>query len=314
MVPVLVFRPRTILSLALLAMPALYADVTLRYRTETQYQFGVGPQVTKALAGIESALPKDLVVQLKNGKGFTESGLNVSICDFTKQEITLLDREGKRYATVPYRQIEDEVAGAMPPMPEQAKAAAAQMKTHVEAKTTGRTATIQGVEAEEHEIVATMDAPPGYPGGSRPMMRMVADFWLAKTGETLRVPAIREAAGYNLFAAATMNPLGGMKKIFGNMPGGDVAAAIEKELRSGGSMVLLRSQIKLFMPAIAAIMKQKGAEGADTDTPLMQTTQELTELSTGAVPDSVFQIPEGYQSTAAVDILRSMMKVPLGGQ
>jgi hypothetical protein len=58
---------------------------------------------------------------------------------------------------------------------------------------------------------------PNMPSG--PMMRMVMRFWRAKGSEVMRVPAVREVAGYNLFAAATMNPVSSMEKTFRQMPG-----------------------------------------------------------------------------------------------
>ena len=46
------------------------------------------------MTAFETALPPETVSQFKNGKGFTSHGPMISICDFTKQEITLLDKDG----------------------------------------------------------------------------------------------------------------------------------------------------------------------------------------------------------------------------
>lgn len=302
-------------SLTLLAIPVLNADVTLRYKMEVKMNPTLPPQlVEQATKGMSAAMPHESSLQFKNGKGFSSSGANASICDFTKQEITLLDKDGKRYATVPAAKLGDEMTAAMPQMPEQAKAAMAAMKTHFQSKVTGQTATIMGVEAEEREMEITVDAPPmpNVPAG--PMMRMVMHLWMPKTGETMRVPGIRELAGYNLYAFATMNPAASMQKMFQQMPGfADAFQGMMKEMQSGGAPVVLRIQFEMYMPMVAAMVKQNPAAAAafggsfDADSAFMTMNQELAELSTGAVPDSVFQIPEGFKAAAAADILKDMM-------
>ncbi len=187
------------------------------------------------------------------------------------------------------------------------------MKGHSQSKATGRTATIQGVEAEEREIVMTVDLPemPGGPTGA--MMRMVMHLWTAKASEATRVPAIRELAGYKLFSIAGMDPVTSMAKTFQQIPGfGDTMSALMKELKSGGTSVFLRTQVEMFMPMMGAMLKQMpgspAGAGFDPDAPLVHLTTELAELSTASVSDSVFQVPEGYQSVPAADILKDWVK------
>ena len=47
-------------------------------------------------------------------------------------------------------------------------------------------------------------------------------------------------------------------------------------------------------------------DGSFAAVPLMTMTQDVAELSSAPVPDSVFQVPEGYQSAPAADILKAM--------
>ena len=56
-----------------------------------------------------TGIPEETLLQFRNGRGFTASGPSVSICDFTRQEITLLDHDRKRYAVVGFRQMADEL-------------------------------------------------------------------------------------------------------------------------------------------------------------------------------------------------------------
>jgi hypothetical protein len=46
---------------------------------------------------------------------------------------------------------------------------------------------------------------------------------------------------------------------------------------------------------------------ADPDAPFMQMNQEVVELSTTPVPDSVFQIPEGYQEAPASELIKGLL-------
>jgi hypothetical protein len=79
-------------------------------------------------------------------------------------------------------------------------------------------------------------------------------------------------------------------------------------MQSGGTPLILRMQIDLFMPAMGALMKQSGTDAAlNPDAPFIEMRQELAEISTAAIPESVFRIPEGYQPAPAGDILRDMM-------
>jgi hypothetical protein len=308
-------QPLILAALTLLAIPALDADVTLRYQTEIILNPSLPAQlIQQAMKGMSTAVPKESLLQLKGGKGFSSAGANSTICDLPRQELTLLDQEGRRYATLPVRQYEEEMAAAMPQMPPEQKAAMPAMKSHVESKATGRTLTIQGVEAEEQEVVITVEGPlmPNAPAG--PMVRVVMHLWTAKAGEALRNQAIRELTGYSLFAVATMNPVASMEKMFQMMPGfADTFTVVYKGLQSGGTPVILRMQMDMFMPMFAAMAKQMppgvdpfGA-GFDPNAAFLQMSQELVGISAAAVPDSVFQVPADYTRAAAADLIHNMI-------
>jgi hypothetical protein len=77
----------------------------------------------------------------------------------------------------------------------------ASLKPTISSKLTGRTQTIQGIEAEEREFLMSVDGPAmaNIPAG--PAMNLLMEVWTAKSSETMRVPLVRELAGYNLWAA-----------------------------------------------------------------------------------------------------------------
>jgi hypothetical protein len=297
----------------LLPMAVLNADVTLKYKSEVKLNPTLPPAIAQqATQGFNRALPPESILQIKGGKGLSSAMGITAIVDFAKQEITLVDKEGKRYATVPAAKIADEMTVAMPPVPEQAKAAMASMKSHYSSKPGGGVATIQGMEAEEKQMELTTDMParPNVPTG--PMMRMVMHVWTPKP--PLKNPAIREIAGINLFTFATMNPAAMMAKIFQQMPGfGDAFEEMMKDVQSAEVPVVLRMQAEIYMPVIGAILKQNpqaSAElgaGFDPDAPFGTSNLDLAEISTAATPDSVFQVPESFKQVPASDILKDMM-------
>ena len=247
------FRAFASVFLVPLTLSVVHADVTLRYKMEVK----MNPALPAQMAA--GAMPQESVLRLKDGKGFSTSMGYNSIIDFTTKEITLLDTAGKRYAKLTYDQFGEEMARAMPEMPAEARGAMPSMKADVSpARATGRTAVIQGVEAEEREIAVSVEGPamPNMPPG--PMVKMVMHLWTAKPGEVMRVPAIRELTGYSLWSYATMNPTAAMGKMMKRLPGfSDAFEPLMKEMQKGTTV--LRMHMDMFMPAMAAMLQRMPA-------------------------------------------------------
>jgi hypothetical protein len=102
-----------------------------------------------------------------------------------------------------------------------------------------------------------------------------------------------------------------MTKMFAAMPGlsekmSEVASAMQK-----GSAVTLRLHGEFSMPGLAAMMAQAKASGANVpsipDGPLFEFSSSLKEVNTDPVPDSVFQIPEGYQEAPVADVIKAFL-------
>lgn len=301
------FRAFAFVFLAPLTLAVVRADVTLRYKMEIK----TNPALPAQMAA--GALPQESLLRLKGGKGSSSSMGYTSIVDFATQEITVLDTATKRYAKMTHDRFGEEMGRAMPEMPAQARAAMSSLKADVSpARLTGRTAVIQGIEAEEREIAMSVEGPamPNMPPG--PMVKMVIQLWSAKPGEAVRVPAIRELTGYALWSYATMNPTAFMSKTMRQLPGfSDVFEPLLKEMQKGATV--LRMHMEMFMPAMAAMLARMPAgsnpSGAtlDPDAPFMQMNQEVAELSAAPVPDSVFQIPEGYQEAPASELIKGLL-------
>jgi hypothetical protein len=302
------FRAFAYIFLFPLTFPVLHADVTLRYKTESKLNPALPAMMAGVMNGSGLAAPQESVLRLKNGKGFsTAVGYN-SITDFTTQEITLLDAATSHYAKIEAGELGGQLVAAMPKIPADAGALMASMKADVSpARLTGRSAVIQGVDTEEREIIVSISGPalPNMPPG--PMVRVVMQMWTAKPGEVLRVPAIRELTGYSRWAWATMNPIAGMADMMKQLPGfSTTLEPMLSEMQKGTTM--LRIHTDMFMPGMAALMKQMpgGAGSFDPNTPFMQMDQEAVELSSEPVPDSVFQIPEGFHETPAADLFKGV--------
>ena len=250
-----------------------------------------------------------------------DQGAMTSITDFAKQELTILDNQGKRYSTLPYARFADAATASMPPVSGQAAAELASMRSHFDSKATGRSATIQGIEADEREFDITIDPPdlPNMPPMPGPMIRMEMRLWMPKPGEMLRVPAIREVSEYSQFAAATMNPMSTIEKMLRQMP--DAEMKFLQEFQSARPAVLLQLEVEVFMPMLNALWKQLPAGTSplaanfDPSVPFMTMNQELASISTETVADTAFRVPDGYQPSAAADILKDLMaKAQAGGK
>ena len=238
------------------------------------------------------------------------SGLINMVADVPNDRITLLDRDNRHFATVTLGQYAEQIASAMPQTPAAAQSLIASMKMTADSKVTGRTETIQGIQAEEHEITISLGMPAMANLPSGPMMKVVLDIWMAKPEEVAANPALREFVASGLQTLGSANPTDSIQKVLKQFPGiADSMGSIMKEISSTHS-VTLRMNGQIFMPMLAALTRNPGTNNplarVNADAPLMEMTQELTKLSTAPVADSVFVIPEDYTSASVAEIMSAM--------
>lgn len=294
------------LLLALLA-PLLRGDATLRYHTDVKTAAGVPGLPAGGVPDLAGM--RDMVVRIKGNKAYSTQGNLTSIMDLTTQEMIVTDTVNKRFAKVPASQYTEQAKAAIPAMPSEARAALASMKTTVDSRMTGRTATIQGIQSEEHEFILTMDLPPGGPPQAGPMMKMLMQIWTAKPDEAQRVPALQEFHNYTASASSAMNPMELVKQVFSTLPGlGDSLGSMIADMTKSGSMSM-RVHTEVTMPFLAAMFKQGVPlpPGFDPSKPLMEMNQELVELSTDPVDAALFEIPSGYQPATLEEILKGVV-------
>ena len=307
-----------LLALAFCGASRLPADVTIRYQTDFQLSAGMPPMIEQAM---KPALAKtsSLSVRMKGSKAWSTSRGIVEIIDLAKDELTLVDPTHHTFATFPASEFAGKMAAAMPQIPAaQMKAmqdAMSSIKTKVDSKVTGRTDTIQGVQAEEREIDITMDLPtPAATPQTSPSVRLAMQIWNAKQGEALRVPAIRELTGFNLWQKYFLDPAGMIAKIAGKMPGiGEMVTPLLRETLKNQS-VILRIHVEMYMPFMAKLAQtmaaQKGetANAIDPEAPIIQMNQEVVELTDAPVDASLFEVPKEYTAAPADEMIRGMAR------
>lgn len=291
--------------------PALYADVTLTYKSDIQLADFLPPaakeQFKKATDG---KFPAGQSIRMKATKAYSDGGGFQCIVDFAKGELTLLDPAHKRFTTLPAGQFTDKLNAAMPQLPEEARKAMEAVKLTFDSRETGRTDTIHGIQAVEREAVLAMEMTP--PGKDQPLsiMKMVIRIWTAKPEEALRVPAIRELTAYNLWTGYLINPTGQAGKFLAAIPGaGDGLGRLAAQV-SENKAVMLRMYTEVYTPVVGQ-MQGEELPGFDPNTPMVRITQEVSELSTASVEDAAFQVPEGFQAIPVDEIMKGISEAQL---
>jgi len=291
--------PCAALLLVFFIAPAfLLADATIRYKNEMN-----------SAAAIPS-IPGNtgIVIYMKGNKGVTVANGSATIADFAKQEVTMIDNARKKYATIPVSQYGSQLEAIMPG---DGAALLSSMKTTCESKKPGVTEVIQGVQTEERDVTCstTMPVPDG---AKQPAMSMkfVIKIWSALPIERMRVPALWELSGYELWQKYFMNPMGASSK---SGMGGFMAPMLEAMGKD--QSVALRTRMEMFMemPSLVA------AGAAASSTPFMKMSNEVVELSVAPLDDSLFAIPSEYSAASFGDVMNGLTaaamasaKVPTG--
>ncbi len=293
---------------------ALRADVNIRYKNDFKFASFLPPAINQqALGTLNSAMPPSAVMRIKGNKGYSTAGKLISIIDVSKQEITLVDAVNKKFATLPIKDFSNQLEGAMPPTPADGGPMKS-LKSNVSTRKTGRTEVIQGLRADESEIIMSMDLPDAVgPLPAGPFIKMVMHVWNVQPEEVLRVPELREWVGYNAYANYVMDPLALMQRIFARMPGMGQGLTSLIEQRSKAPM--LKSHVEVYLPVMALLLQKAGQQGSgapqfDANAPFIESNSEMVELSTAPVDDSVFQVPAGFQSAPAAELLKSLTGQP----
>jgi hypothetical protein len=309
---------RAALACILLIPSLLTADVTLSYKTENKLSPSLPPAFAQTLGAshILSA-PSGRKIAVRGGKIYANTSLSDIIADLPSDKLTLLDPASKHFVTIPVSQYGDQMAGAMPKLPAGMQGLLASIKLTVDSKLTGRTAEIQGIQAEEHEIVLALGIPMGQGGPLSPVMKIDMQIWRAKPEDIAKNPALQEFVASGFQTLSGTNPAESIQKMLSQFPGiADSVAAFAKEAIDTHS-VTLRLHAEVSMP-ILAMMAPRAAAGAgaspapaaDPNAPIMEINEELTSISTAPIPDSTFAVPDGYTAVPLADFMSAITPKP----
>jgi hypothetical protein len=310
---------RRIAALFLSAGPLLFADVTLRYSVDFKMALpmpaGQTPQTGPT------------VLRIKGDKTYSTFGKFTTIGDLATNRTIVIDAEHMRFASGSsedfVKALMAAVSAQTPNVPPQAQSAMQMFKADVQSRKTGRTETIQGIPAEESEVVISlnMNIPlPNVPTEG-PFMRMVLHLWRASADDVARTPGLAELARYNTAVAGLADPSAdfsaSIHKMMAALPGiggslDQFQRAIEDLTKQPGMQ--LRMQMEAFSPMMAGLQAQGQAPagGLDPAAPVLSMTNELVELSTAPIDDSVFQVPAGYREVELQEIVKDLFPAASG--
>jgi hypothetical protein len=311
-------RLPALLVLAAIGVPGVsFADAT--FRQVMEFKLNMALPAGAQPGGFPFSGPTEIVARVKGTRSYATFGPIASISDSANSKIILLDTAGKRYATTSMADYLDQVTKMASPggqLPPQALEILKNIQMKVDTHETGRSEKIFGIDAGETEVLfsMTIPLPMPMPGGNGNGMEINGKFqiWKPKPGEDQHVPALREMAVYYEQARKTGRDTASMMtKMFAAMPGlGDKMSDVVSAMQKGGA-VTLRLHGEFSMPGLAAMMAQAKASGANVPSipegPLFEFSSSLKELNTDPVPDSVFQIPEGYQEAPVADVIKAFL-------
>ncbi len=282
------FRPFAVL---LLSSVALFGDITekVSFRVEAGKHMPpeIAAKIAETFATVMEGLSQD--VQIKGSRATVRIGTFFSISDFDGALITILDRDNRRYATVSaqeYRRAWKDQHGTA-----QSQAAAPQrgeMRVDGQLRATGKTRTLHGIEVEERQVKLSL------PVSTGDSMKIVLSLWYPTAEAKAHNPAIIELQRYSErayipdgFVTELTSTMGsavgvkGMDKLLGMM----MEAGLHLEMRAGYIMPF---------PELPP------------DVPVFEIVQELTELSTAPIDDSVFAVPRDFGPAPIAEVLASV--------
>jgi hypothetical protein len=315
-----------VLLIFLSATTLLHADATVRSKMEMKLAASLPPAAAQQFASAQkSQFPTESVIEIKGDKGYSNSGRAVTLLDFTKQQITLLDPAGKLFATVYVKDFAGEMGAGLPPMPPAAQKFMESIKPDFSVQKTGRTDVILGIQTEETELTVSLQMliPAEFPaalGSLKPgdtitLMKMVMHIWSPLPAEVTRVPALTEFAAHS-WKALSQDPTTAMRQMLPNSPGlSDGLAKMTQEI-SKNAVPPLKTHTEVYVPVLAqlgALLQGKAQQvlgSYDPNTPLAETDSEVVEISSAPVDDSLFQIPSDYHATSLPDLLKAVRPNP----
>src|SRR5229473_1584117 len=172
-------RIRVLASLfCLLACQTSRADLTLRHSLEVKFGALLPAEAIEAAKKqMASGFPNEIVTRVKGDKVYSKSGLMTSIVDCGTDQITLLNSDTKKYATVPMADYPGTVMQVHPAMSPAVEKVFQDLKFDVQTRKTGRGGMLQGIRGDENEIVISIEMPG--PQKTNAAFKVIIEQWIA---------------------------------------------------------------------------------------------------------------------------------------
>jgi len=303
---------RTPLLATLVLGSYLSADVSIITQTKTE-PGDLMPQFAQAM--MMSAADGRARLRVNRGRSLLKYHSFDAIVEGTG--ITLVDRRSATFAT---GTMSDFVAaerarkGEIPPEIEKMFSEGGK----AEVLKSDRTDVVLGIKVVERllNVSLRMTMPPMPFPSAAPMpkdlhMNLRIHLWSPIPSEVERVPALKE------LVAASRSAMGlGGEQMMTNLEdlvpiGQDVIAKLVEELSAAGAYPL-RTQLEVSMPEMLALMSQMGgstsAVPSDPNATFLKMTQEVSELSTEPLNESLFQAPKDFKEISFAELLRRSSK------
>jgi hypothetical protein len=311
-------------ALLLLLSSIAPADVTLRQTSTVKLPPFIPPEFQAQMREqLQRGMPAETLLRIRGDKTYASYGPLAAIADYGRNEVTLLDPKGKRYASVPLAEFGDRLAAALKASVSRGagQPLAQTPRFDVAAKKTGQVAPIQGIQAEESLTEITMQMPPMTQIPAGPLdaglstLRLEIRSWVAQAGDIRRVPALKELAEYTERSMRVLDPSEFLNKALATVPGfGEQLGEVVGKLAKNNSGLSLKVSTAIYMPAIAQLL-QLAAGGAppgfDPDGPMAESLTQVAEISTDAVPDSAFLVPAGYHTAPFEELVKAAIQTPV---
>jgi hypothetical protein len=319
----------SVLATGLLIAPSLLADTTVHYKNEMKLGASMQQVLGPAAENMKAVMPPSTTIQIKGTKELSTNGRFESVSDLGKQMITLIDPAHNQFATVYMKDYAAEVLSVMPgaqPVPADAQKILDSMTSTFSSEKTGKTETINGVQAEETMMTLEVKMPDpsaasstGATQAAAPvdMMQMVIHMWTALPSEVDRVAGLKEFARVygDPAATAAINPGALMGKAFQSMPGMGKGFASMMDEMMQKKAIIVEMQLVMNMPFVQETLARQAnmkdpAHPVDPKEPFAVITVELDRISAEPIADTVFEVPDGFHVVSVPEFLKAVAPVP----
>jgi len=315
-------RVVTIGAIVLLTAATLPADFSYQ---ETSTITGGAVASMMKLAGVFSKSAREPIqstVSVKGDRMMHRSKDHASVIDLNSQTITSIDYQKKTYSTMTFEEMRQQIEQMQQRMKKNDKA---EMSFKVQAKNTGNTKQINGLDCKEMILTMTMEGTDKESGKTGSMV-VTTDMWIApgapgyqEVRNFYRRMAEKMAwtPGGNMFMA---NPdaAKGMAEVYKEVAKLD-GVPVQQFISMGGQgeagTASQQQQPQVEKPSLGGILggriglrtrksssdapppQQQSASSGTPGAPnsLLEMTTELSGFSSGPVDDSQFAIPAGFK-------------------